>query len=254
MKIGPRNPRVTASTDNGINLRYRSDSFLAPKQSSLLQNDTKGAATVYVIDGDLTVHDSIRWNLESAKVRVVYCSTPESFLRSYVAGKDPACIVLDVRLPDCTGPDLQERLLAQGIEVPTIFVSACTEIATAVRVMKRGAFDFVAKPFELHDLTQRILDALVKDQERLKNRESRTRLELRLRQLSEREREVMDLVVTGLSSRQIAARLFITRKTVECHRLRIMKKMAATNVAQLIYQLYSIGSLHVRQMATASAR
>jgi RNA polymerase sigma factor (sigma-70 family) len=251
MKLGPTASRNTEQAIGAVNFRYRPETILASKQDA----EPKSAqGTVYVIDGDLTVHDTIRWDLESSKVRVVYCSTPESFLRSYVAGNGPACVVLDVRLPDCTGPDLQDRLHTQGIEVPIIFVSACNEIAMAVRVMKSGAFDFVQKPFELSDLTRRIRDALAKDQARLHSREIRKRLEQRLRLLSVREREVMDLVVTGLSSRQIAARLFITRKTVECHRLRIMKKMAATNVAQLIYQLYSIGSLHMRDLAIAGAR
>jgi RNA polymerase sigma factor (sigma-70 family) len=250
MKLGPTAIRTTdVSVTAGV--RYRTDNLLALQQNG---EPATSASTVFVIDGDLTVHDSIRWDLESSKVRVVYCSSPESFLRSYVAGNGPACIVLDVRLPDCTGPDLQDRLLAQGIECPIIFVSACNEVSTAVRVMKRGAFDFVEKPFELSDLTRRIRAALAKDSERLVTRETRRRLEQRLRLLSDREREVMDLVVTGLSSRQIASRLFITRKTVECHRLRIMKKMAATNVAQLIYLLYSIGSLQVRDFATLPVR
>lgn len=247
MKIGPA-PSRGFSASTTPHARYRLDNSIVPRsvEPDRIAVPKAASRTVYVIDGDLMMHDTIRWSLESSGVRVIYCSSPDAFLSSYSPGTEASCILLDVKLPGCTGPDLQDQLLGRGVEVPIIFVSACKEIATAVRVMKRGAFDFVEKPFQLDDLLQRVEDALECDQERLNTRDARRRMEQRLQLLSDREREVMDLVVTGLTSSQIASRLFITRKTVECHRLRIMRKMGADNVPQLVFQLYSIGSLQVR--------
>jgi FixJ family two-component response regulator len=189
--------------------------------------------TVFVVDDDAAVRKSLRWLLDSAALRVETFATAQDFLDAYEPSR-PGCLVLDVRLPKMSGLDLQERLVARGIRIPTILITGHGDVPTAVRAMKAGAVDFLEKPVSESLLLDRVRQALRQDAEARAPREGGAEVAARLRQLSAREREVLARVVSGKSSKVIAAELGIAPKTVESIRSRIMKKVGAANAAQLV--------------------
>ncbi len=189
--------------------------------------------TVFVVDDDEEVRESIRWLLESVGLAVQTFASAQAFLDAYNPDQ-PGCVVLDVRMPEVSGLELQKKLLARGIEIPTIIVSAYGSVAVAVDAMKHGAVDFIEKPFSDQALLDRIQQAIDKDRQQRRRKAQQARAAARIDVLTAREREVMDLVVGGKATKQIAVDLAISTKTVEAHRAHIMQKMAADSIAELV--------------------
>ena len=189
--------------------------------------------TVYVVDDDPDVRDAVSVLLGSAGYRVESFDSAESFL-STAGGARKGCVVADVRMPGMNGLDLQDRLSQVNRALPIIFITGYGEVPSAVRAMKGGAVDFIQKPFSDAVLLDRIREALDRVQAaNLRSHESDEILS-KLQHLTEREREVLDLVVEGQSTKQIASTLGRAEKTVEFHRTNIMRKLDAPNVAALV--------------------
>lgn len=189
--------------------------------------------TVFIVDDDQAVARSLRWLFETVHLKVQTFSSAQSFLDGYDSSK-PGCLVLDVRMPGMSGLDLQERLAAQRIHLPIIFITGHGDVQMAVRAVKSGAFDFVEKPFNDQDLLERIHKAIAFDALQRSQDAHRTQLRAVFASLTMREREVMDLVVDGKSNKAIANWLGLSAKTIEVHRAKMMEKMQARSVADLV--------------------
>ena len=194
---------------------------------------TSTSAKVYIVDDDEAIRDSLRWLLEAKGYTVETYASAEQFLAAY-RWDHPGCLVLDVRMPGMNGLELYEKLTALNYCLPVVFVTGHGDVPMAVTAIKKGAVDFIEKPFndqELVDIIQRCLalDTLCR------NRAHKSAvITTNMAQLTPREREVMDLVVAGRHNKIIADNLGISIKTVEAHRAKVMEKMGAKSVADLV--------------------
>jgi len=193
----------------------------------------KPAPMVYVVDDDLSVRRSTGRLLRCAGFQVETFASAREFL-AYPRRDVPACLVLDVRMPDLGGLELQRELNRLGNTVPVIFITAHGDIPMSVRAMKAGAFEFLTKPFQTAHLLEAIRQALARDavahEERMEVREVRARY----KQLTPREREVMALITAGRLNKQVAGELETAERTVKFHRANIMQKMRAKSLADLV--------------------
>ena len=193
----------------------------------------KNDAIVHVVDDDAAMRDSLRWLVESVGLTARVYGTAEEFLMDYDGG-GPGCLVLDVRMPGLSGLELQEKLRRQDIRIPIIIVTAHADVPIAIRALKAGAIDFIEKPFSDQILLDRVRDAIERDREQRQVAAKRAAIAAQVAQLTPREREVMSLVVAGKANKVIASELGLSQKTVEVHRARVMRKMHAESVAQLV--------------------
>ena len=191
------------------------------------------AATVFVVDDDTSVRDSLRWLVESVGLQAVTFSDAQELLRQ-VSPAQPGCFVLDVRMPGMSGLELQEQLVARGFHQPVIIMTAYGDVPMAVRAMKKGAVYFFEKNSSNQVLLEQIQAALVEDEARRSVEDANRIVRDRYQRLTAREVEVLELVTTGLSSKEVGTRLGVSFKTVEAHRAKIMKKMEADSVPHLI--------------------
>lgn len=197
---------------------------------------TKTGGRVYIVDDDEAIRDSLRWLFQSRQLAAEAFDSAEAFL----AACDPAlagCLVLDIRMPGMSGPELQDRLIAQGWPIPIIFLTGHGDVPMAVAALKKGAFDFAEKPFNDNQLVDLVIQALAQDSARLSRQRETASVSDRLAQLTPREREIMELILAGKFNKVIAHELNISMRTVEVHRSRILEKMGvrtAVELAQII--------------------
>ncbi|HMV01100.1 MAG TPA: response regulator [Rhodocyclaceae bacterium] len=187
---------------------------------------------VYVVDDDPVARKSVSFLVGILDVEVCPLESAESFLAAYRPGL-PNCLILDVRMPGMSGMELQSELLRRQIDIPIIFVSGHGDIPMAVRAMQSGALDFLTKPYSDQDLLERVQKALRLDVERKQRRRQQAAVRARLALLTQREVDVLQLVVKGMTNKEIAQSLTISVKTVETHRARVMEKMRAESLAGL---------------------
>jgi FixJ family two-component response regulator len=189
--------------------------------------------TVFIVDDDPAVRDSLRWLLESMRLKVVTFDSAEAFLKYYTMHMI-GCLVLDVRMPGMSGLQLQQYLTKQKYALPILFITGHGDIPMAVRAMQAGALYFLEKPFEDQVLLDYVNEALAIDKENQQARIRLTTIQARIANLTEREREVMDLVINNHSNKEIAEKLGVSIKTVEFHRSHMMEKMHAHSLIELV--------------------
>jgi FixJ family two-component response regulator len=197
-------------------------------------------STVYVIDDDPSVRDGLDSLLRSVGYDTRGFASTRDFL-AHPRSEGPACIVLDVRMPDASGLDFQDELARMGYPIPIIFLTGHGDVPMSVRAMKAGAVEFLLKPFREQDLLDAIRQALEIDRGRLRKQAATADLVERLSTLTPREREVMALVARGLLNKQIAAEIGLSEITVKVHRGQAMRKMRADSVADLIRMADGLG-------------
>jgi two-component system response regulator FixJ len=189
--------------------------------------------TVFIVDDDDAVRGALRLLLKSVGLAATTLSSAQDFLATYDP-QQPGCLILDVRMPGMSGLELQQQLNLRGAIIPVIFITGHGDIPMAVEAMQQGAFDFLQKPFRDQDLIDRIQRALAKDQTGRAELRERARIKQRLETLTAREREVLELVTSGKPNKIMAADLGVSQRTVEIHRARVMEKMGASSLAQLV--------------------
>jgi two-component system response regulator FixJ len=191
------------------------------------------APIVFIVDDDEAVRNSLRLLLKSVGLAASALPSAREFLDTYKP-LQPGCLVLDVRMPGMSGLDLQQLLNLQGAVIPVIFITGHGDVPMAVEAMQAGAFDFLQKPFRDQQLIDCIQRALEKDRASRAQLDERSRIQERLGSLTPREREVLTLVTSGKPNKIMAANLGVSQRTVEIHRARVMEKMGASSLAQLV--------------------
>jgi len=187
---------------------------------------------VYVVDDDASVRKSLERLLRTEGLEVKTFASARDFLLEEIPG--PACLLLDIEMPEITGLELQKELTARNQSLPIIFITGFGNVPKSVQAMKAGAFDFLEKPFEAAALIDTIHRAINHDfQVRERNRDF-SAMQQRMASLTNREREVFELVVTGMLNKQIAFQLGIAEKTIKVHRARVMQKVGAQSLAELV--------------------
>ncbi len=194
-----------------------------------MSNDNK----VFIVDDDEAVRQSTAWLIESIGLTVNTYSSADEFLQNY-SDNDTGCIVMDVRMPGMSGLDAQEEMNKLNIKVPLIFITGHGDVPMAVKALKRGAFDFIEKPFNDQHLLDAVQRALKQNTESNQLRSANESIKQRISSLTPRENEVMQRVTQGKPNKVIAHELNVSIKTVEVHRARMMEKMQAGSVAELV--------------------
>jgi FixJ family two-component response regulator len=190
-------------------------------------------STVFVIDDDGGMRQAIQDLVESVGLRAEAFATGEEFLEKPRTA-DPSCLVLDVRLPQMSGLEFQQKLAELGVRIPIIFITAHGDIPMSVRALKSGAVEFLTKPFRDQDLLDAIQQALQRDRAAREQLADIHELQERYRALTAREREVMALVISGMLNKHIAAKIGASEATVKIHRGHLMEKMQADSLIELV--------------------
>ena len=200
------------------------------------------APTVIVVDDDHGVRTSLELLLKSVGLPVTTYASPQDFLRSYVI-EQPGCVIVDVRMPLMSGLELHKELNRRGAMIPIIFTTGNADVTMAVEAMQRGAFDFLTKPVREQTLLERVHRALAKDAANRRVIGQRDRIVQRLGTLTLRERDVLEMVLGGKPNKAMAADLGISQRTIEFYRQRIMEKMQAESLAQLVRMISEISGI-----------
>ena len=195
-------------------------------------------ASVFIVDDDASVREALAWLLRSRRLHSEAYDSAEAFELMLAGGfvpAQPCCLLLDVRMPGMSGLALFERLVERDLHqaMPVIFLTGHADVPTAVDTVKRGAFDFCEKPFSDNALVDRVEQALAQSAAIVRVRQEAAELRQRLSELTERERDVMRLVVDGLPNKRIAEQLAISVRTVEVHRARVFDKMEVKSAVEL---------------------
>jgi len=205
---------------------------------------------ISVVDDDAAARSSLRLLLKSLGLAATAYNSAAEFLASYDP-QQPGCLLLDIRMPGMSGLELQEELNRRGTILPVIFITGHADVPMAVEAMQHGAFDFVQKPFRDQELLDRVQRAIAKDRlirDQLRCQDS---IRQRLESLTPREHDVLDLVTTGAPNKIVAYKLGISPRTVEIHRARVMEKMNADSLAQLVHMTLDVGARSETKDASA---
>jgi two-component system response regulator FixJ len=195
--------------------------------------------TVMVVDDDAGVRNAMRALLKSVGLDSALFASAQEFLTGYQPTQ-PGCLLLDIRMPGMSGLELQQHLNLRGAFIPVIFMTGHGDIPMAVEAMQHGAFDFLQKPFRDQDLLDRIQRAIVRDDELRKSLGEHARIKTHLDSLTPREREVLDLMTQGKQNKVIGQDLGVSPRTIEIHRARVMEKMGAHSVAELVRMMLDL--------------
>jgi FixJ family two-component response regulator len=197
--------------------------------------------TVFIVDDDASVRKALTRLIKSAGYETQAFISAREFIDTHVNASDPACLVLDVRMPGLTGLDLQSELQKRNFILPIIFITGHGDVPMSVKAMKAGAVDFLPKPVNDADLLGAIAQALGRAAHELARSAELGNVYARMETLTPREREVMELVVTGMLNKQIAYALGTVEKTIKVHRARVMDKMEVASVAELARLAEKVG-------------
>lgn len=189
--------------------------------------------TVFIVDDDAAIRFAMQALMDSVNLSHEIFGSGDEFLEKMTEQR-PGCLVLDIRMPGLGGLELQQELIKRGNTLPIIFITGHGDVPMAVEAMQKGAVDFIQKPFRDQELLDRIREALATDEERREAQQHHAEVAGRLDRLTNREREVFDLVVTGKPNKVIAYELGVSQRTVEIHRARVMEKMQARSLADLV--------------------
>jgi FixJ family two-component response regulator len=200
----------------------------------------KRQSTVYVIDDDASVRNSLARLIKSVGYEAKTYDSAQAFLEQY-APSDLECLITDIRMPHVSGLELQEQLSEKKADLPIVFITGHGNVPVCARAMKGGAVDFIMKPFDNQTMLEAINQALSKDLARKKEQKAKQEAEKRIADLSPREREVMSLVVRGLTSEEVADQLKISKKTVHVHRAKVMEKSGVDSLAELVLLAHEAG-------------
>lgn len=200
--------------------------------------------TVFIVDDDSAIRVAMQALLESVGLQHEILPSADAFLAKHGDGHEPGCLVLDIRMPGLGGLELQDQLLERGNSIPIIFITGYGDVPMAVEAMQKGAVDFIEKPFRNQELLDRIHLALRTDEARRAEAQRARAVRSRIDKLTQREREVFELVVTGKPNKIIAFELGVSQRTVEIHRARVMKKMQARSLADLVRLHVAVSSAH----------
>ena len=215
---------------------------LIPATQEVRPTAQEARPTVYVVDDSPALRKSLRWLIKSAGLTAETYGSAREFLDAYDPTK-PGCLVLDVRLQQqMSGLDLQAELAARRVPTPIIIITAYGDVPTAVRALRGGAVDYIQKPFSDQLLLDRIWQAIERDREARRTEAIRAEVAQRLARLTPREREVMGGLVAGMTSREIAADLRLSVRTVEAHRAQVLAKMEVDSGTKLVRLVLSTGS------------
>jgi FixJ family two-component response regulator len=211
-----------------------------PGHVSRLSAKPEAAPIVFVVDDDISVRESLEALIRDEGWRPRLFESARGFL-ARTPTSAPSCLILDVNLPDLSGLDLQQRITGESAAMPIIFITGHGDIPTSVQAMKAGAMEFLTKPFNTGVLIEAIRGALRRSRTALEQVLERSQLQNRFESLSKRERQVMTLVVKGLMNRQVGSTLDISETTVKAHRARVMQKMQATTLVDLVDMAAELG-------------
>jgi FixJ family two-component response regulator len=205
-----------------------------------MKDNLRDKPLVFVIDDDEAVRDSLRSLFRSIGLQVSTFGSTDDFLRSKRPDV-PSCLVLDVRLPDISGLDFQDKLAENNIKIPITFITGYGDIPMTVKALQAGAVGFLTKPLREEELLDAVRVSLEKDRERRKKDKTFSELRDRLQSLTHRERQIFELVTTGLMNKQMAAKLEVSEITIKAHRGNVMRKMAARSFADLVRMANILG-------------
>ncbi len=201
---------------------------------------TETSSIVFIIDDDASLRDALKTLIQSVSLQAEVFGSAQEFLQ-HERPDVPSCLVLDVRLPGISGLDFQSQLAQANVPIPIIFVTGYGDVPMTVRAMKAGAVEFLTKPFRGQDLLDAIHIALEKDRERRHHEAEIGLLRSRLELLTPRERAVLPLLVSGRPNKQIAAAIGTSETTAKVHRSRLLRKMGASSVAELVRMADKLG-------------